>query len=103
MFFDVVQDYNELFDRSYLISDIKLCYSYRIEGPDFYASREVDINGAWKFIPVDKSIIEALGIDAVMTDSAKSPEQIHSLDGRRLQRLPEKGVYIVNGRKVVRK
>ena len=50
-----------------------------------------------------ESIIEALGIDAVMTDSAKSPEQIHSLDGCRLQRIPEKGVYIVNGRKVVRK
>ena len=30
-----------------------------------------------------------------------SMQGIYSLDGRRLQRLPEKGVYIVNGRKVV--
>ncbi|MBQ7540461.1 MAG: hypothetical protein IJT13_04995, partial [Bacteroidaceae bacterium] len=32
-----------------------------------------------------------------------SVQGIYSLDGRRLQRIPEKGVYIVNGRKVVRK
>ena len=32
-----------------------------------------------------------------------SVQGIYSLDGRRLRHIPEKGVYIVNGRKVVRK
>ena len=41
--------------------------------------------------------------DVSDAEKSISPTRIHSLDGRRLQRLPEKGVYIVNGRKVVRK
>ena len=44
--------------------------------------------------------INNINSDAPENDSARS---IYSLDGRRLQQVPEKGVYIVNGRKMVRK
>ena len=44
--------------------------------------------------------INNINSDAPENDSARN---IYSLDGRRLQQVPEKGVYIVNGRKMVRK
>ena len=66
---------------------------------NFYPSRENTerINKVLGFIQT--------GINNITSDAEKSisPTEIYSLDGRRLQQVPEKGVYIVNGRKMVRK
>jgi len=66
---------------------------------NFYPSRENTerINKVLGFIQTG---INNINSDAPENDSARS---IYSLDGRRLQQVPEKGVYIVNGRKMVRK
>ena len=97
------RDYNELYYQIYFTSPIYGgCRPYYIEGR-YYPTREINPLGAWKFIPIDNSLIEAMGINDVRADIQNKPKSIYSLDGRRLQQVPEKGVYIVNGRKMVRK
>ena len=45
---------------------------------------------------------KATGIDEITTDSNK-PSVIYDLMGRRVQNMSRPGIYIVNGKKVVKK
>ena len=49
------------------------------------------------------NVIEEPEIDTVKTIDRDGTEQIFDLSGRRLQRSPEHGLYIVNGRKYLKK
>ena len=96
------RDYNELYYQIYFTSSIfGACLKSYIEGR-YYPTREINPLGAWKFIPIDNSLIEAMGINDVRADIQNKPKSIYSLDGRRLQQVPEKGVYIKGGKKYVK-
>lgn len=82
MFYDVVQDYNELFDRSYLISDIKLCYSDRIEGHELLGhARSLAVgrgrdNQKIDAIQVENLILRVMGINHINNGNNHAPGNI---------------------------
>jgi hypothetical protein len=51
----------------------------------------------------DATAIEEPEIETIKTIDRDGTEQIFDLNGRRLQRSPEHGLYIVNGRKYLKK
>lgn len=45
-----------------------------------------------------KNVVD--GIGGIETDASKTPSHIYDLQGRRLQRVSQAGIYIINGKKV---
>ena len=63
---------------------------------DCYLNDEMDFSSTCFYIPAVET-----GIEVCLSNRLN--DIFYNLDGRRLQQVPEKGVYIVNGRKMVRK
>jgi hypothetical protein len=63
------------------------------------------LNGGYKASSLDMTLedAETTEIETVKTIDNDGTEQIFDLSGRKLQRIPERGIYIRNGRKVVSK
>jgi hypothetical protein len=63
------------------------------------------LNGGHKAPSLDMTLedAETTEIETVKTIDNDGTEQIFDLSGRKLQRIPERGIYIRNGRKVVSK
>lgn len=59
------------------------------------------LNAGGGSVKVTLSLGSATGIKQTLADQ-KAPNGIYSLDGRKLKQIPNKGVYIENGKKIVK-
>ena len=66
-----------------------------------FTQDRVTVTDYWNSYLVSPEGSVPLGI-LLNTDKKESPTEIYSLDGRRLQQVPEKGVYIKGGKKYVK-
>ena len=53
-------------------------------------------------VDVTLRVMKTTGIEIVEQESAESANEIYDLSGRRLEKAPSKGVYIMNNKKVIR-
>ena len=62
---------------------------------------KTSLNAGGGSVKVTLSLGSATGIKQTLADQ-KAPNGIYSLDGRKLKQIPNKGVYIENGKKIVK-